>query len=354
MVPVELRHLSKHFGATVAVDAVDATVEPGELFFLLGPSGCGKTTLLRMIAGLQDPTDGVIRFGQREVTHLPTGKRNAAMVFQSYALWPHMSVSQNVAFGLDVRKVDATSKQKQVRDALRQVQLTELADRKPQQLSGGQQQRVALARALVVNPDVLLLDEPLSNLDAKLRMEMRLEIRRICKRVGITTIYVTHDQGEALSMADRIALMRDGRIMQIGTPMEIYNRPTSRFVADFLGSTNFIPATVQRRNGNRLHLECPTGVIEATAFPEDTPQRGNVTCSIRPEAMRLLAEGESADNAIEGTHAETMYLGDVAQHRFDAAGDLTIEVNELKPRPRQWTESVRIGFDAADVVVLTN
>jgi iron(III) transport system ATP-binding protein len=354
MVPVTLSRLSKHFDSTVAVDEVDAQIEPGELFFLLGPSGCGKTTLLRMIAGLHEPTGGKIHFGQRDVTNLPTGKRNAAMVFQSYALWPHLSVAQNVGFGLDVRKIGAAEKQQKVTDALRQVQLTELADRKPQQLSGGQQQRVALARALVVNPDVMLLDEPLSNLDAKLRMEMRSEIRHICKSVGITTIYVTHDQEEALSMADRIALMRGGKIVQLGTPREIYNRPTSRFVADFLGSTNFIPATVEGRADDRLHLESPTGSIHSAVFPDQTPERGNVTCSIRPEAMRLLNGQDTADNIIEGHHTSTMYLGDIAQHRFDVAGELTVEVNELKPIPREWTGPVRIGFDASDVVVLTN
>ncbi|MDP1662017.1 MAG: ABC transporter ATP-binding protein, partial [Phycisphaerales bacterium] len=230
-----------------AVDGVSLVVQPGELFFLLGPSGCGKTTLLRMIAGFIDPTGGTIAFtddkgGRRDVTHLPPNKRNTGMVFQSYALWPHMSVFDNVAFGLSVRKIDKAQTRLRVMEALSMVQMESLAQRKPNALSGGQQQRVALARALVIRPDVLLLDEPLSNLDAKLRTELRSEIRRICKQAGITGVYVTHDQKEALSMADRCAVMRSGRIVQIGTPHELYHRPASRFVAEFLGETNFIDA----------------------------------------------------------------------------------------------------------------
>jgi len=354
MLPVTLRDVTKKFADTLAVDAVSLDIQPGELFFLLGPSGCGKTTLLRMIAGLHDVTGGTIRFGDRDVTQLSTGKRNCAMVFQSYALWPHMTVAQNVAFGLEVRKVAADEKAKRVNESLARVQMTELANRRPTQLSGGQQQRVALARALVVNPDVLLLDEPLSNLDAKLRMEMRTEIRRICKTAKITTIYVTHDQEEALSMADRIALMRGGQLMQVGPPREVYNRPDTRFAADFLGTTNFIPATVNAQSNGTLTLESPAGQIRSTVFPDDCPDKGNVTCSVRPEAMRLIGEGESADNAVSGSHVETIYLGDLAQHSFEAEGGLRLEVTETKPKPREWTGPVRIGFDAGDVVVLTN
>jgi iron(III) transport system ATP-binding protein len=354
MIDLTLEHLTKRFDRTVAVDDVSLRIEPGEVFFLLGPSGCGKTTLLRMLAGLADATQGRIRFGERDVTDLPSGKRNAAMVFQSYALWPHMTVAQNVAFGLDVRKVPADEKQNRVNHALRRVRMTELAGRRPTQLSGGQQQRVALARALVVNPDVLLLDEPLSNLDAKLRLEMRAEIRHICKHANITTVYVTHDQEEALSMADRIALMRDGRVMQIGAPVEIYNRPVNRFVADFLGRTNFIPATIAGRDGNTLQLQSPAAPLQSRAFPDDVPQRGNVTCSVRPEAMKLLGLEESADNVLLASHTHTLYLGDLAHHTFEVRDGLTIDLSEAKPEPRDWPDTVRIGFDADDVVVLTN
>ena len=354
MIPVTLNEVTKRFGAVTAVDRVSLTIEAGELFFLLGPSGCGKTTLLRMIAGLHDVSSGSIHFGDRDVTTLSTGRRNCAMVFQSYALWPHMTVAQNVAFGLDVRKTAADEKAKRVNEALARVQMSELAERRPQQLSGGQQQRVALARALVVNPDVLLLDEPLSNLDAKLRQNMRTEIRRICKTANITTIYVTHDQEEALSMADRIALMRDGHLMQVGRPRDVYNRPNTRFAADFLGSTNFIPATVNERTNGTLTLESPAGLLRSTVFPDDCPSRGNVTCSVRPEAMRLLGADESADNIVTGVHVESVYLGDLAQHRFEAEDGLGLEVTEAKPQPRTWQGPVRLGFDADDVVVLTN
>jgi iron(III) transport system ATP-binding protein len=354
MVPVTLQQVTRRFDGFAAVDGVTVDVAAGEVFFLLGPSGCGKTTLLRMIAGLTEVTAGRIRFGQRDVTRLPTARRHCAMVFQSYALWPHMTVRQNVAFGLDVRHVSAEAKARRVGEALRLVQMKTLAERRPGQLSGGQQQRVALARALVVNPDVLLLDEPLSNLDAKLRQEMRSEIRRICKAAGTTTLYVTHDQAEALSMADRIAVMHEGWLGQVGTPMEIYNRPVSRFVADFLGSTNFIPATVQRREGDALELESVVGPVRSRAFPDDVPQRGNVTCCVRPEAMRLLDAGHGADNVVTARHVDTVYLGNQAQHRFELTDGVELELIETHPRPRTWAGVSRIGFDADDVVVLTN
>ena len=253
---VQLDQITKRFGDTLALDRVSLDIAAGELFFLLGPSGCGKSTLLRLIAGLHDPSAGRITFGGRDVTGLSTEKRNAVMCFQSYALWPHMSVRENVRFGLDVRKIGKAEQGGRVDEALRLVQMDEYADRRPNQLSGGQQQRVALARAIVVRPDVLLLDEPLSNLDAKLRNEMRTEIRRICKTAGFTTIYVTHDQKEALSVADRIAVLRRGVVAQVGRPGELYRRPATAFVADFIGQTNLFPATVtaaERRVGHARH-----------------------------------------------------------------------------------------------------
>lgn len=355
MISVKLRNIVKAFAQTVAVDSIDLDIKPGELFFLLGPSGCGKTTILRMIAGLIQPNTGSISFDNRDITNLPTGKRNCAMVFQSYALWPHMTVAQNVSFGLDVRKIPANDKQKQVTDALRRVKMLEYASRRPMQLSGGQQQRVALARALVVNPDVLLLDEPLSNLDAKLRAEMRLEIRRICKEANITTIYVTHDQVEALSMADRVALMNQGRLCQVAPPSEIYNRPANRFAADFLGTTNFIPAVVVEHLDSSLKLESSTGPVTSNIFPDDVPAKGNVTCSIRPEAIRILNPDEHADNSFAGKHLETVYLGDVARHTFELKDGLKLHINEPKPSPRAWPDTpTNLGFNADDVVVLTN
>ena len=222
--PITIRDLRKVFGKTVAVDQINLDIKAGDLFFLLGPSGCGKTTLLRMIAGFTDPTGGSIRFGDRDVTHTPPNKRNTGMVFQGYALWPHMTVEQNVAFGLGVRKVPTAEKSRRVAEALRAVRMEQYALRKPNELSGGQQQRVALARALVIEPTVLLLDEPLSNLDAKLRLEMRSEIKRICKQAKITGIYVTHDQKEALSMADAVAVLNQGLVVQTGGPRDLYDR----------------------------------------------------------------------------------------------------------------------------------
>ena len=244
MTAVRLQHVCKDFDKTLALQDIDLTIGAGELFFLLGPSGCGKSTLLRLIAGLHEPSSGKIWFNDRDVTALGTDRRNAVMCFQSYALWPHMTVAQNVAFGLQVRKTPSDQTQKRVDEVLKLVQMDAYAQRKPNQLSGGQQQRVALARALAVKPDCLLLDEPLSNLDAKLRHEMRSEIRRICKTAGFTTIYVTHDQKEALSVADRIAVLKDGKLLQVGTPGELYHSPKDSFVAGFIGQTNLITGKI--------------------------------------------------------------------------------------------------------------
>ena len=284
MTAVRLDHIDKSFATTVALSDIDLTIAAGELFFLLGPSGCGKSTLLRLIAGLHEPTRGRILFNDRDVTALGTDKRNAVMCFQSYALWPHMTVRDNVAFGLDVRHASPADRQARVDEVLKLVRMDPYADRKPNQLSGGQQQRVALARALAVKPDCLLLDEPLSNLDAALRLEMRTEIRRICKTAGFTTIYVTHDQKEALSVADRIAVLKDGKLMQVGTPADLYHTPDTAFVAAFVGQTNLLAGTVVGRENGTVTVDTPAGRVVGTA-------RGTVpdavTVSIRPEQMRV-------------------------------------------------------------------
>ncbi|MFG0328835.1 MAG: ABC transporter ATP-binding protein [Phycisphaerales bacterium] len=356
MTPIELEGVRKEYGSTVAVDSVSLRIEAGELFFLLGPSGCGKTTLLRMIAGFVEPTAGRIRLGDHDVTDLPPEKRNTGMVFQSYALWPHMTVAENVAFGLDVRKVSRKERSDRVMKALRTVRMQDYAARRPNELSGGQQQRVALARALVIEPRVLLLDEPLSNLDAKLRTEMRLEIRRICKEIGITTVYVTHDQKEALSMADGVAVMRQGRIVQMGPPKDLYDRPFSRFVADFLGETNFVAAEVEDASNGELILDTSAGSLRSTAFNESTPRSGNVTCSIRPEACQLRREsnGSPAPNVLRGTLRQSVYLGEIAQHHIELPGEVTLKVFELNPRDLAVGEAVQIVVDPHDIVVLND
>lgn len=356
MTPITLHSISKQFGKTVALEDINLNIAAGELFFILGPSGCGKTTLLRIIAGFTAPTSGSIQFGENDVTHLAANKRQCGMVFQSYALWPHMTVEQNVAFGLGVRKVRAADKQTRVEGALRRVQMLSLIARKPNELSGGEQQRVALARALVIEPTVLLLDEPLSNLDAKLRLEMRSQIRRICKNVGITAVYVTHDQQEALSMADRLAVLSAGTVMQVGDPRSLYERPTSRFVADFLGETNFLGAEVIARENDLVVLESPVGKIRSATFPPDIPATGNVTCSIRPEAVRMVRPGapqNSSANFFDARLVDQIYLGAMAQHQLAIGDTLTIKAFELNPRPMNRSGmTVKLAVDPHDIVIL--
>src|SRR5436309_2983566 len=340
MTSVHLQHISKKFGATVALDDIDLKINAGELFFLLGPSGCGKSTLLRLIAGLHEPSGGRIFFNDRDVTSLGTEKRNAVMCFQSYALWPHMSVRENVRFGLSVRGMDRAAQEKRVDEVLNLVQMDKLADRKPNQLSGGQQQRVALARALAVNPDCLLLDEPLSNLDAKLRQEMRSEIRRICKTTGFTTIYVTHDQKEALSVADRVAVLKDGKLVQVGTPGQLYHDPKTTFVADFIGQTNLLPGKVIERHASTVRIETAAGKFIAQSH-NGVPDR--VTISIRPEQMQIVRGDliHHGRNRITGQPMETTFLGEASEHvlrvkdqllkvisappLFDVPSELTVE-----------------------------
>ncbi len=324
---IDIEALTKSFkafggGLTHAVDRVDLTIEPGELFFLLGPSGCGKTTLLRMIAGFIEPSAGAIRFDGREITRTPANKRHTGMVFQSYALWPHMTVRENVAFGLRVRRVSGAERDRRVAKALEAVQMAENADRKPTQLSGGQQQRVALARAIVIEPAVLLLDEPLSNLDAKLRNELRVEIRRVCKETGITSVYVTHDQKEALSMADRIAIMRAGRIEQIGTPTELYRNPNSRFVAEFLGETNILEGAL-KREGASARFATRAGELPVDA---DRDLTAASMCSVRPESWSIVAPDGAG--VLRGEIEATTYLGEVVQHAVRVEGS-TVKVLEL-------------------------
>src|SRR5687768_23991 len=293
---IALREVTKRFDTTTAVDRVSLDIGDGELFTLLGPSGCGKTTLLRLIAGFYPVDGGQIHFGQRRVDGLAPYERNIGMVFQNYALWPHMTVRGNVTYGLRLRKLAAAEIARQLAAGLAKVNLTGLEERYPGQLSGGQQQRVALARALVLNPDILLLDEPLSNLDAKIRTQVRSEIRALQQDLGITTVYVTHDQEEALSLSDRVAVMRDGRVQQVATPKTLYERPVNRFVADFVGTNNFIAGVCKERGEDRSVVETPLGLVRGR------PAAGvavgtRCVLAVRPENVAL---GAGADNVFDG------------------------------------------------------
>lgn len=356
MISIRIQNLTKRFGATVALRNLDLVIEPGELFFLLGPSGCGKTTLLRSLAGFYVPEEGRIHFGNEDVTRLPPHKRNTGMMFQSYALWPHMTLAENVAFGLEERKVPKPEIKRRVAEALASVRMEAYAERKPNQLSGGQQQRVALARALVVRPRCLLLDEPLSNLDAKLRLEMRAEIRRVCKEFQLTTVYVTHDQKEALSIADRMAILDGGKILQVGTPRDVYRRPVCKTVAHFIGETDFIEGRVIGQEGAYLAVETPLGRflggVGAAGFK---PSAGTaVTLSIRPECWSLSRVGR-AGNAVRGRIGAAVYLGEVAQYEFISAGAV-LKVYELNPQFVDGSADGELWASVKpdDVVVLGN
>jgi putative spermidine/putrescine transport system ATP-binding protein len=302
MADLSLNGLSKHYGDFYAVREVSLTIADGEFLVLLGPSGCGKTTTLRMVAGFIEPSAGHVRLAGQDVTLLPPWKRNAGMVFQSYALFPHMTVAQNIAFGLEMRKLPRADIERRVEEALALVRLSGYGGRLPRQLSGGQQQRVALARALAIRPDVLLLDEPLSNLDAKLRQEVRVEIRELQRQLGLTTVMVTHDQEEALTMADRLVVMNEGSVRQVGSQRDLYERPADRFVAGFVGRTTFLAGTVEApgrfRSDGGLALACAGG------------NPGRAALSLRPERVEIGLQPRSGlDNSLSGTVEFVSYLG---------------------------------------------
>ena len=357
MVSISIQHLTKRFGTQAVLDDVSLDIEAGELFFLLGPSGCGKTTLLRHIAGFYQPDSGKLFFGEDDVTRLPAHKRGTGMMFQSYALWPHLNVAQNVAFGLEERGRPQAEIERRVAQALELVKLDGLGPRRISQLSGGQQQRVALARALVVRPRCLLLDEPLSNLDAKLRHEMRSEIRRICKEFGLTGIYVTHDRDEALSMADRMAVMESGRLVQVGTPQQIYRNPANGMVAEFIGETNLIPANVQNASEEPGVYEVSTsfGALYARANRSDwQPNRGDkVHLSIRPEALCFEAHKDSR-NQMPGHIVDVIYLGATAQYEIQLLNGPLVKACEINPTRIRHASDERVALAAwpQDVVML--
>jgi len=341
MANVSLRNLRKRFAATDAVADFSLEIAEGELMTFLGPSGCGKTTTLRMIAGFIEPTSGSIHIGDTDVTRLPVHKRGTGMVFQRYALFPHMTVTENVAFGLEMHKVAAAEKTARIREVLEMVRMHQLGERYPRELSGGQQQRVAIARALAIRPRVFLLDEPLSNLDAKLRIDVREEIHALQRRLGLTTIFVTHDQEEALGISDRMAIMHDGKVQQVGTPQQLYEQPANLFVADFLGRMNFFTG---RPSGSQGFL-CDNGAsLAIDAVAENTRRIG-----IRPERVRIATAPEpSSLNRLAGAIETFSYLGDKIDLRLKLdsgesiasqmpnAGFHGAELQELQPGRRAY------------------
>ncbi len=356
---ISLRNVTKSFpGGITAVDNVSFDIDQNEFFALLGPSGCGKTTLLRIISGLETPTSGQIIIGGQDMAFTPPNKRPTNMVFQSYAVFPHMTVEANVAYGLKVTGVPAAETKRRTAEALEMVKLTHLANRKPDQMSGGQRQRVALARALVKRPKVLLLDEPLSALDAKLRDEMRLELTRLQENVGITFIIVTHDQDEALSMASRIAVMDKGAVRQIATPAELYERPASRFVADFIGKVNLIDAKVAKSNGKSV--TCEMKGLGSFDFAETRPCAGTVAIAVRPEKLKISKTEPKGAKLIktEGKVRDVAYYGDTSHIVVAARDGLDLSIN-VQNESREGGSGVERGqkiwvyWSPADSIILT-
>ena len=353
---VEVRNLTKRFGATAVVSGISLAIEEGEMFTLLGPSGCGKTTLLRLIAGFYTADEGDILFDERRVNDVPPHERGIGMVFQNYALWPHMTVFDNVAYGLKLQKFDRAKIADQVKVVLEKVSLTGLGDRYPGQLSGGQQQRVALARALVLNPKILLLDEPLSNLDAKIRIQVRAEIRKLQKELGITTVYVTHDQEEALTLSDRIAVFNLGAMLQVGPPRELYERPASRFVADFIGINNLIEGTVLSVDAAQRQLRVKTAVGEMSALLDGRLKGGDrcLLC-IRPENGVLGGAAAAGSNLVNGRISFAAYMGNALRYDVDLGQGVTFKVDIRDPWHHEQLamgRSVSVGFPVTSTVAI--
>ena len=341
---VIIKNAVKKYGDFTAVNGISLNIEQGEFFTLLGPSGCGKTTLLRMIAGFNTVDGGEICFDEQVINTLPAHKRDIGMVFQNYAIFPHLNVADNVAYGLKARKVPKTDITPRVDEALKMVQIDQLKARQPNELSGGQQQRVALARAFVIEPGVLLMDEPLSNLDAKLRVQMRTTIKKLQRRLGITTIYVTHDQEEALAISDRIAVMKEGNIMQIGRPEEIYRKPANPFVANFIGVSNFVDCTVDGQDPKAASVKLHDGY--SFQMPLRAPYSGEVILSARPEQLFFSEKG------IPGKVNLSVFLGDFIQYEVQLHTGQVLELNEYTKdvdSAKPDGEEVHISFNPKQV-----
>jgi len=353
---IDVENLTKRFGELAAVNAVSLTIGEGELFTLLGPSGCGKTTLLRLIAGFHRVDAGVIRFDDRIVNDLPPYERGIGMVFQNYALWPHMTVFDNVAYGLKLRKRSRDEIRQRVEAVLEKVKLGGLGARYPGQLSGGQQQRVALARALVLNPDLLLLDEPLSNLDAKIRVQVRAEIRKLQKELGITTVYVTHDQEEALTLSDRIAVFDRGRVLQIGAPKALYERPKSRFVADFIGTNNLLEGTVAAAEPGAEVLQVDTvlGRMHAVPNAELRPGDACILC-IRPENVGVDGAAGTGGNHLQGQIAFAAYMGNTLRYDVELGSGVMFKADVRDPWHHEqfaMGRTVGLAFAVASTIAI--
>jgi len=356
MAEVTLSDLTKEYGDLTAVDALDLSVDDGELLCLLGPSGCGKSTTLRMLGGLETPTDGDVHIGGTEATDLPPYERETSMVFQSWALFPHKSVLENVAFGLKMDGVDADERRERAREMLDVVEMGEFADHDPEDLSGGQKQRVALARSLAIEPDVLLLDEPLSNLDKRLREQMQLELRNIHDEVETTFVHVTHDQNEAFTLADSIAIMNDGEIEQVGEPREVYDDPTSLFVEEFLGDTNLVAAEAAATDGGvRASTEFDTEI--ALPVSEDAVSAGDaLTVSFRPEDLDVERVDENAGaaddaSALTGTVTDVLYRGSSVRFYVEIAGESVFFERSVGNADFDTGDRVRVSWNTDDLLV---
>jgi iron(III) transport system ATP-binding protein len=353
---IDVADLTKRFGSASVVNRVGFAIEEGELFTLLGPSGCGKTTLLRLVAGFYHADEGEIRFDGRRMNDVPPDQRGIGMVFQNYALWPHMTVAGNIGYGLRLRKVPAAEIAERTRGVLAKVGLTGLGERYPGQLSGGQQQRVALARALVLNPRILLLDEPLSNLDAKIRVQVRAEIRKLQKELGITTVYVTHDQEEALTLSDRIAVLNQGNVLQVGPPKELYERPANRFVADFIGINNLIDGTVRALDPAQRRLVAATVLGDVVVQQDDRFRPGDrcVLC-VRPENAVLDGPAAADQNVLKGRISFAAYLGNTLRYDVDLGSGIVFRADIRDPlhhEQRPMGSTVDLAFAAASAVAI--